>query len=467
MITAAVLLLATALIGGMARGKGGQVVSDVNEETGFRATKGPVTFTGTLDRKAVQLGKDGTARMELVVEAASGSDDGSVRRDTDLVIVLDRSGSMSGIKMDQARESIREILTHLSPRDRFALVTYANGADLSIPLTAVDARMRDKWLGVVAGIQPSGGTDMSSGLDVGLDVVERSRGGERVPHVILISDGLANQGDPSLEGLTARARRAAVNEFMLSTVGVGSDFNEYLMTAIADAGTGNYYYVRSSADLGEVFAREFDAARTTVAAGLALRIEPAPGVTVVDVGGYPLERSGGAIVVRPGSLYAGQKRHIWVNLHVPHDELGEHDIGRFSVSYGGAGNRTTLSPDEVPRIACVRSEEEFFSNVDVGAWSRSVVVDSYNKMQADVAREVKAGRRDEALRKLYNFRDQTAGMNERLKSPAVAGQLLSADKLEADVQEAFEGEDQAIRQNELSKSKSAAAMDARRIGSKK
>ena len=67
---------------------------------------------------------------------------------------------------------------------------------------------------------------------------------------------------------------------MLTTVGVGADFNEYLMTALADAGTGNYYYLKAGDDLASVFAREFDAARATVASGLAVRIEPADGVRV-------------------------------------------------------------------------------------------------------------------------------------------------------------------------------------------
>ena len=474
LMAAGALLLTTAVVGAAARGKGGTPGAQVptNLRTTFAApTTGPVSFTGTLDRTAVLRGHDGRVRIELVMAAAPDERAPSVRRPTDVVIILDRSGSMDGAKIEHARAAVRELLAQLGPQDRFALVTYSDSATLTVPLSRVDDRARSAWNDVIAGIQANGSTNMSSGLDLGIDVIERGRGRdtERVPHVVLISDGLANQGDPSPEGLTHRARRAALGEYMLSTVGVGTDFNEYLMTAIADAGTGNYYYLRDTENLATVFAREFDAARATVAAGLAVQIEPAPGVQVLDAGGYPLEQTDNATVFRPGSLFARQERRIWVTLAAPQYAVGEYDLGRFSLSYGDGGERTTLQLSDVPRIACVDSEEQYYSSVDVGAWGRSIVVDAYNKMQEEVARDVQAGRRDSALLLLQEFKDETAAMNARLPAPSalVAQQLDDAKRLEADVSAAFVGKDQAQRQNELSKSASAAALDARRAGSKK
>jgi Ca-activated chloride channel family protein len=285
---------------------------------------------------------------------------------------------------------------------------------------------------------------------------------------VLISDGLANQGDPSPDGLTRRARRAAQGEYMLTTVGVGLDFNEYLMTALADAGTGNYYYLRDATELASVFAREFDAARTTVAAGLAVQIDPAAGVRVVDAAGYPLEPHGNGVIFRPGSLFAGQERRVWVTLALPHQSVGEYDVGTVSLSYGRGNERHLLQFDDMPRIACVRGEEEFYRGVDVSTWGRSVIIDGYNKMQEEVARAVKDGNRDDALRRVREFKDEAAALNAHLKSAPVAAQLQSVDKLEADVVGAFvAGPEQEKRQNELSKAASARALDARRAGSKK
>src|SRR6185436_700042 len=122
---------------------------------------------------------------------------------------------------------------------------------------------------------------------------------------------------------------------------------------------------------------------------------------------------------------------------------------------------------EVPRAAWVQSADDFYAGIDVGSWSRAVVVDAYNTMQEGVAREVKAGRLEAAKSVIQRFRDDTAAMNARVKSPPVAQQLGAADKLEADVAAAFSGANQAAKQNDLSKERSAEALDLRRPGSKR
>jgi Ca-activated chloride channel family protein len=468
-LMAGALMMATAVAGAVARAGSRAPAPAVGPRTTHFVApgSGPVSFTGTLDRTAVLRGQDGLTRIELAMAAAADEPKRHARRPTDVVVIFDRSGSMSGSKIEHARAAVYALLAELGAHDRVALVTYSDSAALTIPLSAADERQRAQWRAAVSDIQPNGGTNMASGLDLGLDVVERARADGRVPHVILISDGLANQGDATPGGLTGRARRAAQGEYMLSSIGVGSDFDADLMTAIANAGTGNYYYVHDPRELSGVFAREFDAARTTVATGLSVQIEPGAGVRVIDAAGYPLEAAGTGVVFRPGSLFAGQQRRIWVTLAVPHHAIGEYDLGRFSLAYGAPHDRQILGFSETPRVACVGDADQFYANVDVGAWSRSVIVDGYNKMQEEVARQVKAGRRDEALQRLRQFKDETAAMNTHLRSAPVAAQLDSADQLESEVAGAFQGADQARRQNELSKSAGAEAVDSRRVGAKK
>lgn len=469
LMVAGAMVLATALAGAAARGTNGHGVTATGTgRTSFTAPpNGPVGFSGQLDRTSVLAGQDGQVRMELVLSASAEELARRERRPTDVVIILDRSGSMANEKIEHARAAVRELIQQLTTDDRFALVTYSDDAGVLIPLTPVNADSRSAWLTQVAHIQTDGGTNISRGLDVGLDLVTGARASGRTPHVVVISDGLANQGDASHEGLVRRARRAAQGEFMLSAVGVGLDFNEFLMNGLADAGTGNYYYLRDATELSSVFAREFDAARSTVASGLAVQIDPAAGVRVIDAAGYPLETQGNRVVFRPGSLFAGQERRVWVTLSVPQQTVGEYDLGRFSLAYNRGGAHHELALVDTPRVACVAGEEEFYRGVDVSAWGRSVVVDAYNKMQAEVARDVQEGRRDDALRRVREFKDENAALNAKLKSPPVAAQLQSADKLEADVLGAFEGANQKERQNELGKSSSARAVDARRAGSKK
>jgi len=462
------LVAATALAGTVARGKGSVPLGGDGGQRRFTAAAAkPVAFSGTLDKTAVLVGGSPAVRMELVIGGEAAESAAATRMPTDLLVILDRSGSMSGEKIEYARQAIRELVARLGSEDRFALVTYSNDATLAIAPALADDRARTGWLETIAAIQTDGGTNMSGGIDLGLDTIEHARSSARVPRVILISDGLANQGDASPEGLKGRATRAARGEFMLTTVGVGADFNEYLMRALADAGTGNYYYLRNGDDLGEVFAGEFAAARATVASALEVSIDPGPGVTVLDAAGYPLERSGDRVTFRPGALFAGQERRIWVTLAVPNGSAGDHDLGRFALAYSRSGERRAVAFDETPRVASVAKQDDFYAQVDKSAWTRSVVVDGYNKMQEEVAREVKEGRRDAALKKVREFRDENAALNARLQSPEVAQKLDSLQKLESDVDSVFQGDNQAGRQNELSKAQSAASFDSRRVGAKK
>ena len=160
--------------------------------------KGPVTFSGTLDRTSVLRGGDGVVRMELVMRAPGPHVEyAAMRQPTDLVIVLDRSGSMMGEKIEHARAAIRELVSHLGAEDRFSLVTYSDGVAVTIPLAQATEEARRRWLSTIAAITAEGNTNMSSGLDTGLNLIEGSRNAGRAARAILISDGLANQGDAS------------------------------------------------------------------------------------------------------------------------------------------------------------------------------------------------------------------------------------------------------------------------------
>jgi Ca-activated chloride channel family protein len=314
-------------------------------------------------------------------------------------------------------------------------------------------------------VVPDGGTNLSSGLDLALEVVERARVPGREPRVVVISDGLVNQGDTSLAGLTARAGRAAVGEYVLSTVGVGEDFDEGLLTALADAGTGNYYYLADARSLASVFSDEFFSARETVARGLEVRIQPRAGVSVLEAAGYPLERRGGSVSFRPGSLFADQERRIWVTLRVPSREPGETGLGRFALAYSAGGESREIAFGEEPRVACVADRGAFLAAVDAETLERGLVVDGYNAMRQRVADSVKAGDREDALEQIRLYQRRALGYG--LDSPALEAQVNEAERLGATVEEVFAAPEPAREQNAFSKELGARARDERRPGGKR
>lgn len=448
-------------------GHGGASIPAGGLPLAFRAKgSGPVHFSAHLDRGAVLEGGDGEVRLELVLQADVDSVRDVARLPGDLVVVLDRSGSMSGEKIAHARAAVAALVDRLGPQDRFALVTYSDSAELRIPLATATPEAKRGWLETVARVPSDGGTNLSAGLDLGLGAVEASRMAGRAPRVILISDGLANQGDVSREGLRGRASRATSGEYALSTIGVGADFDEEVLAGLADAGSGNFHYLQNAVNLSEIFSAELDTARETVASGVAIRLAPADGVVWTEAAGYPVERGAdGSFTVRPGTLFAGQERRFFATLRVPASGPPVQELGEIRTSYRGDDGIVSLVLDGRPKVARVARQEEFVAKVDRSLWSEGVVVEAYNRLRREVAQDVKRGDADAARGKIESYARDVARMNRLVASPEVEAQLEQAKDLSASVAAAAAAP--APMRAQEAKKLQADALDAARPGAKK
>ncbi len=462
-LIASLLLLATLIFGAttqgnLLRGSSGGVTIEAADQGQN------VSLRGNLDRTAVMLGGDGLVRMELVMHAAQRTGSKLTRLPTDLVVVLDRSGSMDGRKIADARTAVRQLISQLGPDDRFSLVTFSASSQLTIPLSHATPQAVLAWHQTISSIDAGGGTFMGPALDMAFNAIDAARAASRAPRAILISDGLAAEHHSELRD---KALRAAQGEYALSTVGVGSDFDEDLMSLLSDAGTGNYYYLADTENLAEVFSNEFETANATVASGLEVRIVPAAGVTVIEASGYPLERSGSIAQFRPGSLFSNQQRHVWVTFRVPTDTAKQTPLGSIQLSYTEDGSAKQLTLNELPKIACVEEQKDFFASLDVDRWAKSVIVEEYNDLAEDVAAHVKSGRRADAEKAVRQFRTRNQALNRVAASPQVAAQLDESLELERSIGEAFAGVEQEKKQNLLGKSLHSRSYEMRREGSRK
>ncbi|MCP4903860.1 MAG: VWA domain-containing protein [bacterium] len=361
-----------------------------------------LSFEGRLDRGAVHVGSSGEIHLELKARGAELPERAILRRPTDVVVVLDRSGSMGGDPMAKALAAIRELIGQLGPEDRFALVTYSNGSDLVVPLARASDAAREVWPRQLGAIAAGGGTNMSAGLDRAHDLVAATRAAGRVARVLLLSDGHANQGDATPEGLSNRSGRAVSGEYVLSTVGVGEGFDERLMTRLADAGTGNFYYVPQVSVLAGIFSDEFESARATVASALEIRIETPEGIQVVDAAGYPIEVLPGFSILRPGALFAGQERSFWVTLRVPAEKAGAVALGDIRLAYTQAsgGARRELHLPEFPVIAAVIDERQFVASLDKDAVTTHHAEERVNRIRQSVSDLISKGEYDAARQRL-------------------------------------------------------------------
>jgi Ca-activated chloride channel family protein len=305
---------------------------------------------------------------------------------------------MAGEPIATALAALRELVAGLADGDRFALVSYASDARVDIPLEAASGAARERWSHQIAAIATDGGTNMSGGLDLGHAVLAEAGHAGAVPRLIALSDGHANQGDFSLEGLRARAGRARAGEYVLSAVGIGNGFDETVMSALADAGSGNFYYLPDAATLAGVFAGEFAAARETVARALAVRIAPGAGVRVADAGSYPLESVDGGVSFHPGDLFAGQERRIWLTLHAPTQTVGDLALGGVAVEFAStSGERQRVELAALPALTCVASDADYYGSFDAAHYKRAELRESVGALKQRVARKLAAGQQAEAV----------------------------------------------------------------------
>jgi len=433
---------------------------------GHASASGDLDLEVQLDRSSVLEGGDGVVRAELVLRGHAIDDFAPPRSDTDLLVVLDRSGSMQGQPLATALGATRELVSQLADGDRFALVSYASGASVDIGFEAASPGSRNRWLARLDRIAAGGGTDLASGLDRAHGLLDAAGRRGRTVRVIVLSDGLANQGDHSLSGLRRRAARAVAGEYVLSAVGIGDGFDETVMGALADAGTGNFYYLSDLERLAGVFAREFEAARATVARALRVVLETAPGVRLASAGGYPLQHESGRVSFRPGDLFAGQERRVWLTLHVPTGEPGPVALGALRVDFSNAdGEPGRVALSALPQLACVEREDDYYASFDPDAYRRGNLSDSLGALKQSVAKLVKEGRQDEAVAEVEAYRAEKRDESVRALGFAIAEEEAELDVLQDAVAAPAAAEPEA--RNRLGKSLLESGRDAQRAGAKK
>jgi Ca-activated chloride channel family protein len=236
------------------------------------------------------------------------------RKPLGFVNVLDVSGSMGDMgKLDQAKEAVRHAAHMLRDDDTTALVTFATRVETLLPPGRVDAGTRQRLEASLTDLRPGGQTALCGGLEAGIAAAQQNQ--QDVNLVLLISDGLANVGEIDLEKIGARALEAAEHGVTVSTLGIGSDYNEALMAEIATQGGGRFYHVKGSHQIGAYVAGELGEASAMLAREVMLRLQLPPGARVSAFSAaYPSQE---AALVRIGDIPADTRLEVALRIELP------------------------------------------------------------------------------------------------------------------------------------------------------
>lgn len=368
------------------------------------AFAGPLSLDAALKNSSLDA-KEGDTFLRVTVQAQSIKLD--TRMPMNLAVVIDRSGSMAQQgpshteKMGDAKTSAKFLVDQLDDRDTLTVISFDDGAEVLAQAGKMTPDNKQKAKKAIDTLYARGGTDMIAGLKAGIgQVKERVGQGEQVNRVILISDGVPNVSD----GLVDLSRDAQSRGISVSTLGVGVDYNEDLMSHIAMAGNGGYYFVADASKLPAIFTKELHSLMAVVAKNAALKIEFGSGVKPVKVYGYDAQVTPETTIVRLGDIVGGQMSEVLLKIHHP-GLTGEHPIARVELMYQDAFQKTVAKESKEvaakfvgdPRLVEASLDAKTGAKAEQVATGEAVnqAMDAYARGDKDEAKKIIATRRAE------------------------------------------------------------------------
>jgi Ca-activated chloride channel family protein len=308
-----------------------------------------------VDRPAVLAGREETIIIKV---GLSGVADGcSARRPPlNVALVLDKSGSMgSEAKMANAKRGAIEVVERLSYDDVLALVVYDTGPRVVFPAQPVHDKSR--LIDIISSIRPDGRTALYDGVSLGAAEVRRHLSWEFENRIILLSDGLANVGPSSTGDLAYLGRDLGNEGITVTTIGVGTDYNEDLMTALADRSGGNSYFASSSSELPRIFAEEIGEAMAVAAREVRIRIMCTGGARPISIVGREGEISGQSMTVTIGKIYGKNDKYALFEVQAPAGPTGRSlDVAEVSVEYVDPYTNETIADSR--RVSLAYQQDE-------------------------------------------------------------------------------------------------------------
>jgi Ca-activated chloride channel homolog len=252
------------------------------------------------------------------------------------VLVVDRSGSMAGDKIEAARDAAERFVRGLRDGDQLGIITYGTDVTVDMGIATLDHATRNRALAVVRNIEEGGGTNIDGGLTAAKNMLSKAELSGRVGRVVLVSDGRPTEGDRRESSLVAHASNLRNFAVTTSTIGVGLDYNEDLMEHLAVEGGGRYHYLKDGAQMAKILEDELAHGAAVVASNVRVFLpKNLGGFTVQDAPGSRLTL-GDRVMIDVGDLAAGEERHVLVKLAV-HAGPSAEAIAAPEVTYKRAG----------------------------------------------------------------------------------------------------------------------------------
>ena len=336
----------------------------------------PLGLDLRLGNPVIPSGGD-VAWLQIGIQARSAQE--SLKTPLNLALVLDTSGSMSEDgKLANLKRSLEVFLPTLAPDDIVSIVAFSDDAwVVRSPAPVGDGN----WIRqAVNSLYPRQSTNLNAGLMLGFKLVDDHFDLRRNNRVILLTDGIANRGETNPRRIAAAALDYNQQGIYLSTIGLGYNLDDDLLSTLARQGHGAYHFVDSPEEMDKIFRKEVDGLVERVANDVRVTIDPAPGVYLNKVSGLEgLPPSEGAEIVTI-DMGAGESQVIMAELHVASGIVGEKSLAKITLRYEDA---FAQRPRQItlPVVATIRQIDQYYPLVDIEVRRNATILASAEALQ--------------------------------------------------------------------------------------
>jgi Ca-activated chloride channel homolog len=298
-----------------------------------------VTLTSRLNKAYLPV-MNTQQLVYVLIESAPSAAMQAVQMPLNLALVLDKSGSMQGEKIQSLRAAAKLVVDRLTPQDLISIVAFSDRKYLiaeSQPVTDKQALMQK-----IDRIRDGGGTAISGGMAQGLAELDKALSSDRISRMLLLTDGQTFGDEKQCKRL---GREAGSKGIVVNALGLGDDWNEDLLDEVAEASGGAADFIDSPAKIVGFFQNAVQAMQDTVVQNVQLILRLANGITprqvwqvlpmISNLGYQPL--SDRDVQVTLGELEKGHPRSLLVELLVGVRPAGQYRVAQAEISYDVPG----------------------------------------------------------------------------------------------------------------------------------
>lgn len=309
-----------------------------------------IQVTSKISHPYIMAGADDTVYIKVELEG-SLIEKHQVREPANLALVIDKSGSMSGKKMQDLKEAAKMMIDRLSPSDMISIITYDNQARVIVPASRLSEPAAIKTQ--INTISTGGSTALYAGVQTGAQELYKYLDDFKINRVILLSDGLANVGPSKPHELGNLGKTLIQRGISVSTIGLGLGYNEDLMAQLATYSDGFHQFAQDSSELGDVLNWQFGKLSSVVATDAEVNLKFAKGITPVRILGRKGTINGDSVTVKLSQIFNTHVNYVLIEARIAKTatDTRELNIAKVVVDYFDLGTDSPQHYDTLVKAA--------------------------------------------------------------------------------------------------------------------